>query len=708
MRAVRPRHRGLRRTSVLGIAIVGVLAALPMAAPVLARDPATDSTLRPSRPAWDDPATVATPSSTASRYIVRYRSGVDALGRRLATTHPGVTHLERLRGTNLDVVLLSGDGVGTLAALRANPRVASVEVDGQNHLFDDPTGETYWSELWGMHNTGQKIYQGAGPSGTSDVDIDEPQALGITTGSSDLVVAVIDDGVDFSHPDLSARAWVNPGESGGGKETNGLDDDHNGYTDDVNGWDFCHEDNTVHDFNEDFHGTHVAGTIAASLDGAGVVGVAPNVKIMALKFIGAPGCGLDTQAIKAIEYAKSFGVHLANASWGEYAKPSSHGALKAAIAGSGMLFVAASGNGVPDGHGGYKGVNNDATSTPALPASFDLPNILSVAAIDNRGALASFSNYGKTTVDISAPGVGILSTLPADAGHSAGWGWLDGTSMAAPHVTGVAALAISQSPDLATNIAALKARILGSGKSASKTSGKTVTGRLVDAYRALDVGAPTPPPMSSVGFLRSSILGKTVMAHLAWPAATDDGSGISAYGLQKQLDGADWATEVSATTVRTRDRAISFGTDYSFRVRARDGAQNWGDFSAGSPAVHATLYQQGSSRATYAGTWGTSKSGSWSAGSTKYSRKSGASVTFSFTGSAVAVVAPMGSTRGKFKFYVDGVYVATYDTHRSSTLARVLVAVKTWTGVGDHTVKVVNAGTSGHSRIDIDAFVVLQ
>ena len=163
-----------------------------------------------------------------------------------------------------------------------------------------------------------------GTEGLPDVDVDVLQAHAITTGDPSVVVAVIDDGVDFSHPDLAGRAWTNPGESGGGKETNGVDDDGNGFIDDVHGWDFCHDDNTVHDFDDDFHGTHVAGTIAASLDGAGVVGVAPSVKIMALKFINSPAdgdCGWDEQAIAAIDYAASFGVHIANTSWGRRGDP---------------------------------------------------------------------------------------------------------------------------------------------------------------------------------------------------------------------------------------------------------------------------------------------------------------------------------------------------------------------------------------------------
>ena len=227
-----------------------------------------------------------------------------------------------------------------MATLESDPRVKSVSVDHKRFREADPTGEPYWHELWGLDNTGQDIYQGLpGTGGTVDADIDGRQALGITTGTASTVVAVIDDGVDFSHPDLAARAWTNPGESGpdghgGDKATNGIDDDGNGYIDDVHGWDFCHDDNTVHDFDDDFHGTHVAGIIAASLDGEGVVGVAPGISLMALKFLGDdPSCGYDSQAIAAIAYAKSFGVKIANASWGGFGAPTDAPDLYDAIRG---------------------------------------------------------------------------------------------------------------------------------------------------------------------------------------------------------------------------------------------------------------------------------------------------------------------------------------------------------------------------------------
>lgn len=279
-------------------------------------------------------------------------------------------------------------------ALEARRGVEYAEPDRIVYPFaygDEPR----FGELWGLHNTGQTIL---GNPGVPNVDINALEASAVTQGSEDVVVAVIDDGVDFSHPDLAARAWVNEDEV----PNNNLDDDNNGYIDDVNGYDFSHDDNTVHDTLEDAHGTHVAGTIAASVNGQGVVGVAPNVKIMAVKFIGGPFSTISS-AIKAIEYASKNGARISNNSWGYEGPPDP--ALKEAIEKSGMLFVAAAGN---------ASLNNDADPRfSSYPASYDSPNILSVAALNNRGRLAEFSSFGPKTVDVSAPGVDVLSTIPS-------------------------------------------------------------------------------------------------------------------------------------------------------------------------------------------------------------------------------------------------------------------------------------------------------
>jgi len=394
-------------------------------------------------------------AATNRQVIVTFRDGTSAASRARVAAGAGLTDAQDLHSDGAAAYRSPGSVASLRRTLLATGAVESVSVDRRLYRFDDPTGEPLWSDLWGLHSTGQLVN---GLPGSPNIDIDGLQAEAITGGDPAVVVAVIDDGVDFSHPDLAAQAWTNPGESGGGRETNGLDDDGNGYIDDVHGWDFCNNDNTVHDFGHDSHGTHVAGTIAASLDGQGVVGVAPKVRIMALKFLDDDplmGCGLTSMAVEAIAYARSFGVVVLNASWGGYGPLAEFQPLYDAIRDSGILFVAAAGN---------EAVDNDNDPFPAYPASFDLPNIVSVAAADRRGRLAAFSNYGHRTVDIAAPGVDILSALPADPVFpSAGWGYLNGTSMAAPHVTGVAALIASQDPSLRTSagVPALRAPAVG-------------------------------------------------------------------------------------------------------------------------------------------------------------------------------------------------------------------------------------------------------
>lgn len=694
------------------VALIGALGLIgALASPAVAADPITrpDVGLTPDRPAWDPAdsraaADLAGDASGAARLLVRFRAGTTGAERRATTALSGVARISDLPSTDLTVVRAT-NAKATIAALRADPDVLRVSVDHRSYRDVDPSGETYWHELWGLHNTGQQLYQGEPDTeGKSDVDIDVLQAQAITTGDPNVVVAVIDDGVDFTHPDLAGREWTNPGESGAGKETNGIDDDANGYVDDVHGWDFCHGDNTVHDFDDDFHGTHVAGTIAASLNGVGVVGVAPSVKIMALKFIKNDDfegdCGWDEMAIAAIDYAASFGVHIVNASWGRRDLPSGAPELYDAMANAPMLFLASAGN---------DAIDNDTNPFPALPASFDLPNIVSVAAINNSGGIAEFSNYGVTTVDIAAPGVAILSTLPADSDHPLpGWGWLDGTSMAAPHATGVVALIASFVPNLAANPTALRARLLASGKAMPATVGWTATGRIVDAYSALDTNGPTAQPPTGASLIKGSILGSTTArGRFGWPAATDDLTGISAYGVGLQIDGGAWTTFDASTTKRTAERTLKFGHSYMFRVRARDGAGNWGPWANG-PLFRPTLYQETSAHLRFTKSWKTSTSSTASGGRTKFSSKKGATATFTFTGRAYALVAPKSSGRGKVKLYVDGVFKSTIDLHRSKGLARVLVATGSWASVGAHTLKLVVVGTHGHARVDVDGFVVLR
>jgi thermitase len=319
--------------------------------------------------------------------------------------------------------------------------------------------DPYYSKLYGLNNTGQT-------NGTPDADVDAKEAWATTTGAPGTVVAVIDEGVDINHPDLKNNIWVNTDEV----PNNGVDDDRNGHVDDRNGYDFANDDASVYDAADgDDHGTHVAGTIAAEgNNGIGVAGVDWRASIMVLKFIGSNG-GYTSDAVEALNYAVVNGAKISNNSWGGGGPSQSlqYAISKADTAGH--LFVAAAGN---------AGTDND--TTPHYPSNYSNSNIISVAATSDRDAPASFSNFGATTVDLAAPGVNILSTLPGN--H---YGTYNGTSMATPHVTGVAALLKSYSPNL--DDAQLKARILGSVDKKANLQGTSVTGGRLSATGALGV-----------------------------------------------------------------------------------------------------------------------------------------------------------------------------------------------------------------------------
>jgi subtilisin family serine protease len=353
--------------------------------------------------------------------------------------------------------------------------VDSVEPDviiASATMPNDPS----FGRLWGLDNTGQS-------GGVAGADIDATRAWDVSTGSRSVVVAVIDTGVDYRHADLAANMWRNPGEVAG----NGIDDDRNGFVDDVHGWDFANGDGDP--FDDEGHGTHVAGTIGAvGNNGVGVTGVNWAVSIMALKFLGSDGSGSTSDAIAAINYAtrmrRDFGVNVVatNNSWGG---GGSSAALRRAIqAGgdAGILFVAAAGN---------EGVNNDVT--PSYPANDTSTAVIAVAATDRSNRLASFSNYGATSVDLAAPGAAIYSTVPGN-----GYASYSGTSMATPHVTGAVALLAAANSQASG--AAIRSAILGGATRVPSLAGKVATGGVLDvaaALTALGTGTlpvePTPP-----------------------------------------------------------------------------------------------------------------------------------------------------------------------------------------------------------------------
>jgi subtilisin family serine protease/chitodextrinase len=312
-----------------------------------------------------------------------------------------------------------------------------------------------FGELWGMEKIGA------------------PEAWDYTTGSDSIVVAITDTGIDASHPDLAANMWTHPGEIAG----NGIDDDGNGFVDDVHGWDFANDDSNPAD--DHGHGTHCAGTVGArGNDGVGVAGVNWRVRLMAVKFLSAGGSGYLSDGADSILYAAANGARVVNASWGCAGCYTSY--IEDAIdelGAQGGTFVAAAGNS-----------SNDNDKSPFYPAAHSNDNLIAVAATRSSDTLASFSNYGATTVDVAAPGDAILSTVPNN-----GYASWRGTSMAAPHVAGACGLLLSAHPS--TSVAEVKTRLIATSDPLSALDGKVVANGRINVHRLIhaDFEAPSAP-----------------------------------------------------------------------------------------------------------------------------------------------------------------------------------------------------------------------
>jgi len=327
-----------------------------------------------------------------------------------------------------------------------------------------------FSALWGMHEV-------------KDNDIDAPEAWRKFTGefSSGIIVAVIDTGIDYTHEDLHDNMWVNPGEI----PDNGVDDDGNGFVDDVHGADFANEDGDPMDDQK--HGTHCAGTIAGiGNNGIGVTGVSwHGVQLMALKFLTNTGGGKTSDAVRAIDYAIAHGAKVLSNSWGG---GGSSAALRVAIeraAASGVLFTAAAGNS-----------NTDNDESPHYPSNYGAENIVAVASTTSKGELSGFSCYGEKTVDLAAPGSRIYSTVP-----NSKYQFLSGTSMATPHVTGLAALVWMYRPAL--SMQQVKEVLMTSVEHSDALRGKCITGGQINARSALEVASLLEPPYPPVNAPRA-------------------------------------------------------------------------------------------------------------------------------------------------------------------------------------------------------------
>jgi subtilisin family serine protease len=402
--------------------------------------------------------------------IVKRAPGLDSAERRDLRTDAGVKLVETLPLARTELVEAApGRQDEALSALRADSNVVYAEPDLPVSSARVPN-DFYWTSLWGLENS-------------ADADIDAAAAWDQSEGAG-VTVAVVDTGINTLHVDLAGQIAGNPGEQGDGRETNGIDDDANGLIDDHAGWDFSSDDNLPEDGNVDQygnpvgHGTHVSGTIAAvGANATGIVGVAPKAKVLVLRALDNDGNGWMSDIAAAFAYAGDRGVPIVNASLGGGYSPT----LKAVIAEHpNTLYVVAAGN---------DGANAD-THANAYPCAIALPNIICVGATDSADNRAAFSNYGATSVDLFAPGVGILSTT---IGSSTAYRNLSGTSMATPHVAGAAALALAANPGASTSF--LRWSLLSSVDVPPAWSGLAVTGGRLNANAAVSaILGPDPAP----------------------------------------------------------------------------------------------------------------------------------------------------------------------------------------------------------------------
>ncbi|HUK57063.1 MAG TPA: S8 family peptidase [Nitrospiria bacterium] len=475
------------------------------------------------------PAGAAAPTYIPGEILVKFKPGtptetIERLGARLKTAvksesaFTGVRLLSLPPGLSVDAAL---------SVYRGHPDVLYAEPNYTRRAFVSPD-DTSFDKQWGLRNTGQAVQLGqpignkpiTSFQGAAGADIDAPDAWdyfltrgrnpGVAPDGTPIIVAVLDSGVDYVHPDLSPNIWTNPGEDAwkhpfDPTTGDGMDEDNNGLVDDWKGWNFIgtqtctvdgqgHCDCTADDpvgnndpMDDNGHGTHVAGIAAArGNNNQGIAGILWNAQIMPLKMLDANGCGSVGNEIRAIDYAIQNGARVINASFGAPGLSSSEEDAIRAANEAGVVFVAAAGN---------DSSNND--SFPIYPASFDLPNVISVAATDWNDRLSSVSNFGKNTVDVAAPGDCIYSTTPTGGVFTLRnhisclgavkilplYGFITGTSMAAPHVAGVAGMLLAQNPNLSP--AGVRATILLTVDPLESLKGRVASSGRVNANNAL-------------------------------------------------------------------------------------------------------------------------------------------------------------------------------------------------------------------------------
>ena len=496
----------------------------------------------------------------------------------------------------------SKDDLGKFAAyIKSLPGVRFVEANSIFRLSEQVPNDPEFSKLYGLKN----------PASTDSVrkDIGATNAWQHSTGSKDVLVGVIDTGIDYQHEDLAANYWTNPGETGvdengEDKQTNGIDDDNNGYVDDWRGWDFANNDNDPMDDHS--HGTHCAGTIGAKgNNGVGVAGVNWDVSLVGIKIFSGGGSTSVDAIVAGIDYATTIGVDLTSNSWGG-GSPSQ--AIREAIEranNEGILFVAAAGNSSSD---------NDSTGN--YPSNYPIDNIIAVASTDRDDNLSSFSSYGLETVDVAAPGSNIYSTIPNN-----GYGYKSGTSMATPHVAGLVALVKSRFPDI--DYQQVKNRVFTTASRVPSVINFVKYGRInADAAMEIDEISPSTPLALSVEGVGLKSM------NLSWAASGDDGDTgkASSYEIKisnEPITDANW-NELSAVNfvplasdsydkVMVQVKGLMFEQAGYVAVKAVDNVGNKSSISDNLtfslPKVEVTYHNQGDvddGISEVTGSWGSS------------------------------------------------------------------------------------------------------
>jgi subtilisin family serine protease len=540
--------------------------------------------LPPTSSATQDKAQSASQKRTRAEFVpgealVRYRSErvaklhsrqtpqmmLSAEGRQLSV------QIERFEGSDLVPGLRLArvapeDTMAAIEALSRQPDVLYAEPNYVLHLDVTPNDPRFTSgELYGLTKIGA------------------PTAWNTTTGSNSVVVGVIDEGIDKIHPDLSANIWINPAEIAG----NAVDDDGNGFIDDVNGYNFVGNTGTIPAEN---HATHVAGTIGAvGNNSVGVVGVNWQVGLMSLKFI-ADSSGSTSDAIRASNYArqmhdlwissggtKGANVRVLNNSYGGAEFSQSFLDAINSLNQSGLLFVAAAGN----VGGTTLEPNNDLVAH--YPSSYDAPNVIAVAATDSNDALASFSHFGAQSVHLGAPGVGILSTTANNT-----YSFFNGTSMASPHVAGAAALLLAANANL--TVQQLKSLLVFNGDPVASLAGKTLTGRRLNVANSFQALAEndTTPPGTVVNLHLNSQNGRAL--NVGWTASGDDGAAGQASLYQVTFTDATSGTIIPLQNVIPATSGSTQAIDVKIPYRHPSGTITLREFdNVGNEGTPATL-----------------------------------------------------------------------------------------------------------------------